>query len=105
MNFWMVRAGEGSGLVGEFEENGLIAIGWKRAGDLTQLTTLESVRATIEANYPGDTRQQHSVSVGQANKFRNVMQPGDRVVTYDGRAREYLLGTITGPYEYQPNVV
>ncbi len=35
--FWMVRAGEGSTLASEFEQNGCVAMGFDGAGDFTGL--------------------------------------------------------------------
>jgi restriction system protein len=40
-----------------------------------------------------------------AFKFRKIMAPGDRVVTYDPERREYLVGSIEGEYRYEPGVI
>ena len=44
------------------------------------------------------------MSVGQLHRFRNEMEIGDRIVTYDPSCRVYLLGTISGDYRYDPSV-
>src|SRR4051812_11466597 len=103
--FWMVRAGEGSTLAKDFERQGCVAIGWRRAGDMSPLTNLDLIRERINATHPADTPQSRANTAGQTNKFRNVIAVGDRVVTYDGGPREYLLGTVTGDYEYRPDVI
>ena len=103
--FWMVRAGRGSKLAKSFERKGVVAIGWLQGGDFSALDTPEAMRARIVSAYPGETPQQRATSLAQANKFRNLMAKGDRVVTYDGETREYLIGTITGDYEYRVGVI
>ncbi len=36
-------------------------------------------------------------------KFRAVLKPGHKVITYNPETREYLVGTIEGEYEYAPD--
>jgi len=103
--FWMVRAGERGVLAGEFEKHGCVGIGWNEAGDFTALSTPEALREKIEAAYAADSPIARNIDFGQTNKFRNVMRPGDRVVTFDSKRREYLVGTITGDYEYREGVL
>lgn len=103
--FWMVRAGRGSKLAQLFERKGVVAIGWNRGGDFSSLDTLEAMRARIASAYAGETPQQRTTSLAQANKFRNMMEKGDRIVTYDGESKEYLIGSVRGAYEYRPDMV
>ncbi len=98
----MVRAGRGSKLAKLFEQKSIVAIGWNRGGDFSALDTPEAMRARIASAYAGETPQQRANSLAQANKFRNAMANGDRMVTYDGETKEYLIGTLTGDYEYRP---
>lgn len=105
MAFWMVRAGEGSKRAAEFERTGYVGIGWEGAGDFTPLTSKDAIRQRIDQSYPDDTVAARIISAGQAHRYRNVVRPGDRVVTYDGDRREYLLGTVEGDYEYRPGVL
>jgi restriction system protein len=39
------------------------------------------------------------------HKFRNVIEQGDGVVTYDPTTREYLVGEITGDYRFDPSII
>ncbi|HET6762798.1 MAG TPA: restriction endonuclease [Longimicrobiaceae bacterium] len=104
-NFWMVRAGEGGYLVNNFEHAGYVAIGYEGAGDFREIRTLEQMRLQLAAAYPQSSSSQIATIAAMAYKFRCVVQKGDRVVTYDPQRREYLLGTITGDYEYGTGVV
>src|SRR5437868_3446732 len=103
--FWMIRAGEGSRLAGEFEQKGYVGIGWNNLGDFSALTTLDAVRRRVDEKNPNDAAGTRIISAGQVHKFRNLLAPGDRVITYDGERREYLLGTINGKYEYRPGLL
>lgn len=103
--FWMVRAGRGAKLLKSFERLGVVAIGWVRGGDFSELDTIDAMRNRIATAYPGDTPQRRANSLAQANKFRNLMARGDRVVTYDAESREYLLGTVMGDYEYRAGTI
>jgi restriction system protein len=103
-NFWMIRAGEGGYLVNNFEHAGYVAIGYHGAGDFTHITSLDDMRKRLNEAYP-DAAGKVGLIASMAYKFRCVVQKGDRVVTYDPQRREYLLGTITGDYQYGTGVV
>ena len=103
--FWMVRAGEGGYLINEFERASVVAIGWDRVGDLRDVTTLEEMRKRIDAAFPDAKPLARAVSAGSAFKFRSTIKRGDRVVSYDPRAREYLVGTIVGDYQFTPGTI
>ena len=103
--FWMVRAGRSGYVAEDFERVGCVAIGWGGAGDLTPVDSLDAMKALIKTSFPDNSPQQIRASAGMAWKFRGEMTPGDRVVTYDPSARQYLIGTVDGDYRYEPDVV
>ena len=96
--FWMVRAGRSGYVAEDFERVGCVAIGWGGAGDLTPVDSLDAMKALIKTSFPDNSPQQIRASAGMAWKFRGEMTPGDRVVTYDPSARQYLIGTVDGDY-------
>lgn len=98
----MVRAGEGGYLIPDFERCSCVAIGWPAAGDFTDVRTLPQMRTRIDAAYPEGKPASRAISASTALKFRIAMKPGDRVVSYDPRVREYLFGTIDGEYQFSP---
>lgn len=93
----MVRAGEGGYLFDHFANQNCVAIGWEQ--DFTDVETLDDAKEVLA------DPDAHQIAVANAAamvfKFRRVMDEGDRVVTYDPKSRQYLLGTITGPYVFQ----
>jgi len=101
---WMIRAGEGGHVVDAFAR-GFVAIGWEDLGDLSNATTREAIRDMYLQAYPGTKPGKSSGAIAMLFKFRSVMRPGDKVVSYDPRKREYLAGAIAGDYLYDPNEI
>jgi restriction system protein len=99
-NFWMVRAGESGYLFKEFERKGCVAIGWEQ--DFTNAKTLDDVKRILA---PDESYRAGALANAAAMvfKFRHVMAVGDKVVTYDPKGRQYLLGTVQGEYAFDPD--
>jgi restriction system protein len=101
--FWMIRAGEGGSVIEDFERAGCVAIGW--GADFSSVRSIDEMKVLMEKSEAHKKPQARALAASMVWKFRNVMQKGDRVVSYDPARREYLLGTITGDYQYKPDVV
>jgi restriction system protein len=99
-DFWMVRAGEGGYLSDDFQRASCIGVGWQEVGSFEHVRSLEKMRDLIREVYPNSTPTQVVISGGMAYKFRHTIRNGDRVISYDPRKLEYLLGTVAGNYEY-----
>ena len=93
---WMVR-GEGGTLFKKFEK-GLVAVGWEKVGDLTNIDSREIVRELYEKNYPEDSPGKAANAIGVIYKFRSALKEGHNVITYDPHSRQYLVGKITSDY-------
>ena len=104
-HFWMVRAGEGGYLAGEFVSKKCVAVGFGGMGDLSGLQSLEAMKAEVRRTYPDRTPMQVALAAGVAHKFRSTIRIGDQVVTYDPETRLYHLGTVKGDYEFKPRFV
>lgn len=101
----MVRAGNDNELVEEFESQSLVAIGWGEIGDVAEVNSYDEMKARFNAT---DRFSEHNnrwiaQNAGQMNRFANEMQNGDLVLTYDKTEREYLVGEVTGGYEWKPD--
>ena len=104
VQMWMIRAGEGGFRFEEFKEQSLVSIGWAELGDLRPMKTREDFIAAVAAAYPSAKKAQISVSAGQTFRFVREVRIGDSVVTYDRSERNYLVGVVTGDYEFAPNL-
>ncbi|HUG71545.1 MAG TPA: restriction endonuclease [Pirellulaceae bacterium] len=100
---WMVRA-EGGALLARFAA-GVAAVGWERVGNLSKATTRDAVRALYEAAYPEDSPGKAANAIGVLYKFRAVLAPSHKVITYDPDNRRYLVGDITSDYLFSPTEV
>ena len=101
-NSWMVRAGQGSRNFETFRDENIVAVDWRAAGDLRKFTSRKKLAEHLRSVFPEYTEQMAIVAAGQLYRFVNEVKIGDRMVTYDGRARSYLCGTVTGEYVYDP---
>jgi restriction system protein len=99
---WMVRAGRDSVFIDEFLSRQMIAIGWSKLGDLSNVHSREQISQLVEQFWPENNKFQNSASVGQVYRFREEIVPGATVVTYDSNHRIYHLGAVTGDYAYHP---
>lgn len=99
---WFVRAG----LDDEFEEmaftQGMVGIGWRRAGDLTACLTKADIAARVAERYPDVSRPTLRSYAVQLDVFRHVMKPDDVVVLLRSRTPDIAIGRITGDYLYAP---
>lgn len=108
---WMVRAGEAGFRFDDFKVGSRVSIGWLEMGNMNGLKTREDFTAVVLKNYPAIKKGQIGSYAGQAYRFVREMRVGDAVVTYGPSERVYLVGTISGEYEYdltispdQPNI-
>lgn len=102
-NTWMVRAGRAGRFFDDFRDRSIVSIGWAGVGDLTGVKSRDDMLAAVREVYPAFREQAAVMTAGQLFRFAREFEQGDRVVTYDPRARVYLCGTIAGAYSYHPN--
>jgi restriction system protein len=102
---WVVRAGESARFINEFRDNSLVAIGDNQLEPLANITDRQKIIQLVRDAHPEMKEKQALVWGSQVFKFRSEMKMGDRVVTYDPNQREYLVGTISGNYEYDTSII
>ena len=102
----MVRAGEGGYLADEFEQKGYVAVGFEPIQrSFREFHTRQELHEYLAQVAPELKPGAIVVGTAVAWKFAHSVKPGDRVVSYDPRTREYLVGTIAGDYEYHPGII
>jgi len=102
---WMVRASSGGRLADEFKEKGVVAIGWEDVGDLSHFNDKAAILEVVKKEWPDWSGGKCQSSASQLIRFRDQLNVGDRVITYDSSRRIYLVGTISGPYKHLPDVL
>lgn len=102
--FWMVRAGEGAFLFQDFKKQSIVAIGWWEVGDLTKISNLKELKEKVRAAYPEQKEGYYNITASQISRFRFDFKPSDYVITYNPQERKYLVGEITGDYEFTKTI-
>lgn len=102
---WMVRAGQGGSQADEFRDKGFVGIGWEEMGDLSTVPDKAALVQAYREQYPDWADGRRMSAASQLMRFRDEMAPGDRVLTYDSSRRIYHVGTISGEYRHDTNVL
>jgi restriction system protein len=99
--FWGIHAGRTGDAHNIFIKEKVVALGWVKAGDLSQLdATREAFKERIEATYPQMKPGAIPGSAGQLFRFMHEMKKGDLVIYPSKRDRQIHIGRITGDYFY-----
>ena len=102
MEYWFVPSGSVTweDIFDIVEEGGIVGV-YYVGTDLTGLS-LDEIRDAISEEY-GDI---HPITLGNFTRAcRNLtgeMQPDDRVITWHGYEKRFLIGSIQGDYRYDP---
>ncbi|MBI4329790.1 MAG: restriction endonuclease [Chloroflexi bacterium] len=99
---WVVRAGEE--IQDKVEKASVLAIGWRKMGDLKELKEREEFRERHESIY-GETGARSAMGAGQLYRFVREMRKGDLVVSPLRASLEVLIGEVTGDYTHNPGQV
>ena len=94
---WMLAPGAGAVFWGEFEEKGIIAIGWDQLGDLRAFETRQSIHEAIQDVWGDANPVMASLACYQ---FAKEVRPGDHVIAKQGRSALLGHGVITSEYEF-----
>lgn len=100
--YWKIAPGEEAKYWADCLVGGFISIGWNDLGDLSKLSReeFEHRRDRLAADQEGWSRD----AVEQVWKFAKDIREGDKILANQGTGRILGFGTVTGPYEYVPNV-
>lgn len=86
-----------------FIDKSCVALGWdKLAEDLSHKTT-QAIKKDLLKAYP-ERETAINIWASYFEKFIHKIQIGDMVLTYNSTERNYLLGEITGQYQYAPKM-
>ena len=94
---WAIAPGPGAKFWDEFQEKGIIAIGWDEIGDLEEFDSKESIHERLREAYGSINPANDSLCCHQ---FSRDMRPGDHVIAKQGRGLLLGYGVIESDYEY-----
>lgn len=96
IKYWLYAPGRNAEHWDEFYNNGIIAIGWDKIGDLTQHKSKNDIFNALKANYGGEGDKKNNVTANY--EFCNQMQIGDIVIVKRGRGELLGYGEVTSEY-------
>ena len=98
--FWLIAPGENARLWEEFYEQGIVAIGWDKLGDLRQYPDKQSIGAKInEIDGGSGTRMNDQLACWE---FVHAIKLGDIVISKAGRTSYLGWGIVASDYRYEP---
>ncbi|MGQ2979330.1 MAG: restriction endonuclease [Polaromonas sp.] len=101
---WMVRAGEGGFRFEDFKEGARVSIGWPQIGTLSALRSRKDFIKIVGETYPKSRKGQVISAASTLYRFVQEIKAGDAVITYGPSERFYLVGNVTGDYEFSPHL-
>ena len=96
---WVIGAGQGARLWGDFHEHGVVAIGYGELGDLGEFDSREAIHNALIENGRGKNPSNHSLATWE---FVHEMKIGDILIAKKGRSVILGWGKVTGDYTYDP---
>lgn len=99
--YWVIAAGEGGRLWPEFDEKGIVAIGFDQAelGDLRLYADKEAIYDALKARSPRDSDPINDALA--AYEFSRVMRPGDYLFARQGRRAVVGVGVVKSDYRFK----
>ncbi len=95
---WVIGAGRGARLWGDFREHGIAAIEYDELGDLGEYDSREALHNALIENGRGQ-RSSHSRATWE---FVHEMRIGDILISKKGRSVILGWGKVTGDYTHDP---
>jgi hypothetical protein len=98
---WVVRGGEENRLVDEFIDSGVIGVGYVTLADGSELTYTAARRLLVdEATSEATLDLQTSMFI----EFVREIAIGHIILMPDTPRRDLVVGDVTGPYEFHPDL-
>lgn len=102
---WMVRAGRDAILAEQFEEKKLVAIGFDLGTDISKIKGRDELKQMLRDKHPHAPPLAIALHAGQLWRISREIKPGDYLLTYLPLGREYLIGRVSGDYQFDPQAI
>lgn len=101
-DMWMVRS-HGGRSYDDFRDRGAAGIGFPEIASIAKPgVDKKRLSDAYRRAVPDTSEASAATAASQVHRFVNEIQVGDYVVTYSPANRTYLVGTVTGPCQYEP---
>ena len=103
-HYWLYSPGEQAVKWEEFYNEGIMAIGWDKLGDLENYTDRKSILEALINNYGGGEDQRNNISaLDDFCNGENKINIGDIVIAKKGKNTLLGYGKVTSDYYYDEN--
>lgn len=99
---WAFRAGVDDAFHTAEIRGGIVGLGWRRVGDLSDAHGEKAIRTLVDRAYPDQQARTRKATAVQLRAFRDLVEPGDVIVLHRTRSQDVSVGEVTGDYQYQP---
>ncbi|MEQ3550156.1 hypothetical protein WIS52_06695 [Pseudonocardia nematodicida] len=79
---WALRAGAGDAFFTAEMRRGLVGLGWRRIGDLGEVSGEKEIRAVVDRVYPDQSPRTRKATAVQLRAFRDLVRPGDVIALH-----------------------
>lgn len=100
---WGIHGGSEGEADGLFIKNKVIAIGWRRVGDLSKYKDREAYKNILEKTYKDMSVGALRNTAGIFYRFVYEMQIGDLVIYPSKPSKQIYIGEVTSEYKYRPD--
>ena len=100
---WGIHGGSEGEADGLFIKNKVIAIGWRRVGDLSKYKDREAYKNILEKTYEDMSVGALRNTAGIFYRFVYEMRIGDLVIYPSKPSKRIYIGEVTSEYKYQPD--
>ena len=98
IHYWLYSPGEGAEIWEDCYDNGIMAIGWDKIGDLSQYSSKTEMKEAMKNNI--DPERPYTMAAHATWQFTNSMKPGDVVFAKKGRNTVIGRGVVLSDYEF-----
>jgi hypothetical protein len=99
--FWLISPSENAKFWDEFQNLGIISIGWDYLGHLKKYNSHEAIRDQIIAHEGGDSKRDNDSRA--CFEFAHTISKGDIVIAKKGSSFYLGYGIVKGDYHYDEN--
>jgi hypothetical protein len=97
---WLVAPGEQARRFDDFYRDGIVGIGWRELGPLSDYPSVEAVRTALQKTRGLDSNPSHAALA--CYQFAHEMRVGDIVFAKRGRREIVGYGVVTSEYRHEP---
>ena len=101
IHYWLYSPGDNAKIWDECYENGIMAIGWDRIGDLSVFQSKEEMKQKMKELM--NPELSWKMAAHATWQFANEMKPGDIIFAKKGMHTIIGRGVVTSDYRFDPN--